>query len=69
MRNTLKLLYDRFYTPVPMAEERSMDSFLCGFHLALEMANELNYYKQDRQSLSVEEVETDASSDDCNRKQ
>ena len=71
MRNTLKLLYDRFYTPVPMAEaeqeievchrqlierlekperklvlrimdtqnlmaeERSMDSFLCGFHLAL----------------------------------
>ena len=105
MRNTLKLLYDRFYTPVPMAEaeqeievchrqlierlekperklvlrimdtqnlmaeERSMDSFLCGFHLALKMANELNYYKQDRQSLSVEEVETDASSDDCNRKQ
>ena len=52
-----------------MAEERSMDSFLCGFHLALKMANELNYYKQDRQSLSVEEVETDASSDDCNRKQ
>ncbi|MBM6887887.1 hypothetical protein [Pseudoflavonifractor phocaeensis] len=59
MRNTLKLLYDRFYTPVPMAEERSMDSFLCGFHLALEMGNELNYYKQDRQSLSVEEVETE----------
>ena len=88
MRNTLKLLYDRFYTPVPMAEaeqeievchrqlierlekperklvlrimdtqnlmaeERSMDSFLCGFHLALEMANELNYYKQDRQLCS-----------------
>lgn len=105
MRNTLKLLYDKFYTPVPMAEaeheievchrqlierlekperklvlrimdtqnlmaeERSMDSFLCGFHLALEMANELNCYKQDRQSLPAEEDETDAGSDDCNRKQ
>ena len=52
-----------------MAEERSMDSFLCGFHLALEMANELNCYKQDRQSLPAEEDETDAGSDDCNRKQ
>ena len=29
-----------------ITEERSMDSFLCGFHLALKMANELNYYKQ-----------------------
>ena len=52
-----------------MAEERSMDSFLCGFHLALEMANELNYYKQDRQPSSTEEAETDAGFDDCNRKQ
>ncbi len=52
-----------------MAEERSMDSFLCGFHLALEMANELNCYKQDRQSLPAEEDETDAGSDDYNRKQ
>ena len=25
-------------TQNPMAEERSMDSFLCGFHLALEAA-------------------------------
>ena len=105
MRNTLKLLYDRFYKPVPMAEaeqeievchrqlierlekperklvlrimdtqnlmaeERSMDSFLCGFHLALEMANELNCYEQDRQSFPAEEDETDAGSDDCNKKQ
>lgn len=105
MHNILKLLYDRFYTPVPMAEaeqeievchrqlikrlekperklvlrimdtqnlmaeERSMDSFLCSFYLALEIANELNYYKQDKQSLSAEETETDSSSDDYNRKQ
>lgn len=69
MNDTLKLLYDRFYTPLPMeteqeiddchrqlierlekperklvlriidaqnmiAEERSVDSFLCGFQLA-----------------------------------
>ena len=52
-----------------MAEEHSMDSFLCGFHLALEIANELNYYKQDRQPSSAEEAERDAGSDDCNRKQ
>ena len=105
MNDTLKQLYNRFYTPLPMteaeqeidgchkqlierlkkperklvlrimdtqnlmAEERSMDSFLCGFHLALEMANELNYYKQDRQPSSTEEAETDAGFDDCNRKQ
>ena len=105
MNDTLKQLYNRFYTPLPMAEaeqeiedchrqlierlekperklvlrimdtqnlmaeELSMDSFLCGFHLALEMANELNCYKQDRQSLPAEEDETDAGSDDCNRKQ
>ena len=45
-----------------MAEERSMDSFLCGFHLALKMANELNYYKQSRQPPSAEEAEADACS-------
>lgn len=81
MNNTLKLLYERFYTPLPMeeaeqeindchqqlidqlekpdrklvlriidtqnlmAEERSIDSFLCGFKLAWELSNELNHYK------------------------
>lgn len=84
MHKTLKLLYDRFYTPLPMAEseqevetchrqlierldkperklvlriidaqnlmieERSLDSFLCGFRLALEMASELNHYMEER---------------------
>ena len=84
MRNTLKLLYDRFYKPVPMAEaeqeievchrqlierlekperklvlriidaqnlmieQRSVDSFICGFRLAWEMANELNHYMEER---------------------
>ena len=84
MNETLKLLYDRFYTPLPMAEanhevetchrqlierldkperklvlriidaqnlmieERSLDSFLCGFRLAWEMANELNHYMEER---------------------
>ena len=98
MHDTLKLLYYRFYTPLPMteteqeiedchkqlierlekperklvlrimdtqnlmAEERSMDSFLCGFHLALEIGNELNYYKQNRQPPSAEEAEADACS-------
>ena len=78
MHDTLKRLYDRFYTPLPMeeaeqeietchrqlierlekperklvlrimdaqgliAEERSVDSFICGFRLAWELANELN---------------------------
>lgn len=96
MHDVLKLLYDRFYTPLPMMDpeqeieschhqiieqlekperilvlrimdtqnlidkEHSMDSFLCGFHLTLEMANESNYYQQDRKSSPVEEAETDA---------
>lgn len=81
MNDTMKLLYDRFYTPLPMeeaeqeieachrqlierlekperklvlriidtqnliAEERSIDSFLCGFKLAWELSNELNHYE------------------------
>ena len=81
MNETLKLLYDRFYTdlPIPEAEqevktchqqlierlgkperklvlriidaqsliteERSIDSFLCGFKLAWELSNELNHDK------------------------
>ena len=81
MYDTLKLLYERFYTPLPMedaeqeiddchrqlidrlekperklvlriidiqnlmAEERSIDSFLCGFKLAWDLSNELNHYE------------------------
>ena len=84
MNNTLRLLYNRFYIPLPVedaeqevstchrllierlnkserklvlriidaenliTEERSMDSFICGFRLAWEMANELNYYMEER---------------------
>ena len=84
MNETLKLLYDRFYTPLPMAEashevetchrqlierldkperklvlriidaqnlmieQRSVDSFICGFRRAWEIANELNHYMEER---------------------
>ena len=84
MNETLRLLYDRFYTPLPMVEseqevetchrqlierldkperklvlriidaqnlmieQRSVDSFICGFRLAWEMANELNHYMEER---------------------
>ena len=84
MNETLRLLYDRFYIPLPMAEseqevetchrqlierldkperklvlriidaqnlmieQRSVDSFICGFRLAWKMANELNYYMEER---------------------
>ena len=80
MNETLRLLYDKFYTPLPMveseqevevchqqlierlekperklvlrimdaqgliAEQRSVDSFICGFRLAWELANELNHF-------------------------
>ena len=81
MHDTLKRLYDRFYTPLPMEEaeqeietchqqlierleklerrlvlrsidaqnlmieQRSVDSFICGFRLAWELAYELNHLK------------------------
>ena len=84
MNETLKLLYDRFYIPLPMVEseqevetchrqlierldkperklvlqiidaqnlmieQRSVDSFICGFRLAWEMANELNHFETNR---------------------
>ena len=84
MNKTLRLLYDRFYTPLPMVEseqevenchrqlierldkperklvlrfidaqnlmieQRSVDSFICGFRLAWKMANELNHYMEER---------------------
>ena len=96
MNETLKLLYDRFYTPLRMAEanqevetchrqlierldkperklvlriidaqnlmieQRSVDSFICGFHLAWEMANELNHFETNRHPSPTEEAEMDA---------
>ena len=84
MNNILQLLYDRFYTPLPMTEDRqeieqyhrmlierldkperkmvlriidagdrianelSLDSFICGFLLAWEMTSELNHYQDKR---------------------
>lgn len=95
MHDTLKLLYDRFYTPLPMeeaeqeietchqrlierlekperklvlrimdaqgliAEERFVDSFICGFRLAWELANELNHFETNRHPSPEEEVEMD----------
>ena len=96
MNETLKLLYDRFYTPLPMVgseqevetchrqlierldkperklvlriidaqnlmiEQRSVDSFLCGFQLAWELAYELNHFETNRHPSPVEETEMDA---------
>ena len=96
MKDTLKQLYNRFYTPLPIpeaeqeiedchkqlierlekpgrklvlrimdnqsliAEERSMDSFFCGFQLAWELAYELNHFETDRHLFPVEEAERDA---------
>ena len=51
------------YTHLLMIEQRSGDSFICGFRLAWEMANELNHYEANRHPLSAEEAETDACSD------
>lgn len=98
MNEAPKSLYERFYTPLPLAEyeqevetchrqlierlenpgrklvlqiidtqnhiieERSLDSFLCGFKLAWKMAGELNHYEENRHLSSVEEAETDACS-------
>ena len=98
MYDTLKLLYERFYTPLPledaeqeiddchrqlidrlekpgrklvlriidtqnlMAEERSIDSFLCGFKLAWELSNELNHYESGHPSR-YDKTELDARFD------
>ena len=45
-----------------MIEQRSVDSFICGFRLAWVMENELNHYKENRHPLSAEEAEADACS-------
>lgn len=96
MHDTLKLLYDRFYTPLPMEEaeqeietchqqlierleklerklvlrsidaqnlmieQRSVDSFICGFRLAWELAYELNHFEMDRHPSPEEKAEMDA---------
>lgn len=96
MNDMLKLLHDRFYTPMPMeeaeqeievchqqlierlekperklvlriidaqnliAEERSVDSFLCGFKLAWELAYELNHFEMDGHPSPEEKAEMDA---------
>lgn len=43
-----------------IAEERSMDSFFCGFKLAWELAYELNHFETDRHPFPAEEAERDA---------
>ena len=96
MNDTLNQLYNRFYTPLSMAEceqeiedchrqlierlekaerklvlqiidaqnliteERSLDSFLCGFKLAWELACELNHFEMDRHRFPSEGTEKDA---------
>ena len=96
MNDTLKQLYNRFYTPLPMTEteqeiedchkqlierlekperklvlrimdaqsliteERSVDSFLCGFKLAWELVYELNHFKTEKQSSQTVATEMDS---------
>ena len=43
-----------------MAEQRSVDSFICGFRRAWELAYELNHFEMDRHPSPVEEAEMDA---------
>lgn len=43
-----------------IAEERSMDSFFCGFKLAWELAYELNHFEMDRHRFPSEGTEKDA---------
>ena len=43
-----------------IAEERSVDSFLCGFKLAWELTYELNHFEMDRHRFPSEGTEKDA---------
>lgn len=43
-----------------MIEQRSVDSFICGFRLAWEMANKLNHFETNRHPSPEEEAEMDA---------
>ena len=96
MNETLRLLYDKFYTPLPMVEseqevevchrqlierldkperklvlqiidaqnlmieQRSVDSFICGFRLAWELTYELKHFETNRHPSPTEEAEMDA---------
>lgn len=43
-------------------EERSLDSFLCGFKLAWGLTNELHHFEENRHLSSAGEAEVDACS-------
>ena len=43
-----------------ITEERSMDSFLCGFKLARELAYQRNCFETDGHSFPAEEAERNA---------
>ena len=43
-----------------MIEQRSVDSFICGFRLAWELAYELNHFETNRHPSPAEEAEMDA---------
>ena len=43
-----------------MIEQRSVDSFICGFRLAWELAYELNHFEMDRHPSPEEKAEMDA---------
>ena len=43
-----------------ITETRSVDSFLCGFKLAWELAYELNHFETDRHPFPTEEAERGA---------
>lgn len=45
-----------------ITEERSLDSFLCGFKLEWELTNELHHFEENRHLSSAEGTETDACS-------
>ena len=55
-----KLVLRSIDTQNLMIEQRSVDSFICGFRLAWELAYELNHFEMDRHPSPVEEAEMDA---------
>ena len=55
-----KLVLQIMDTQNLITEERSLDSFLCGFKLAWELAYELNHFEMDRHPFPSEEAEKDA---------
>ena len=57
-----KLVLQIIDTQNHIIEERSLDSFLCGFKLAWELANELHHFEENRHLSSAGEAEIDACS-------